>query len=64
VGALTKVAVKPTFRGSALKVEVFRGVLLKTASSRRINVALLPNLTFVVGIGLYIIFRYLPGADK
>lgn len=29
-------------------------------SQQGINVALLPNLTFTVGIALYIIFRYLP----
>lgn len=28
-----------------------------------LNVSLLPNATFVIGICLYIVFRYLPGSD-
>jgi|SRR5829696_3997762 len=28
-----------------------------------LNVSLLPNLTFTIGICLYIIFRYIPGSD-
>jgi len=35
----------------------------KELSPQGLNVSLLPNLTFTIGICLYIIFRYLPGGD-